>query len=217
MFHSFRGCLRSIFGGGRRPFVKLSRQIRLVVETLEDRVVPANPPIVGFPTAALTPTVYVGDLVAVSTVTLSGKPSGEVTVDYATSDGTAAAGTDYADESGTLIFEPGQRSQPIDIPILGPIGDPNNTFQVTLSNPSGAGLGTSTQTITFTVANPVSLANPGNQANFDGDTLSLATSASDALGNSLTYSDVVNGVDTLPPGLSMDPRTTLTVTQFCCA
>jgi hypothetical protein len=205
-------------GGGRiAPIVNPFKQTRLVVEMLEDRVVPTSPPIggtqtvaspiVGFQTAALTPTVYMGDLVAVSTVALSGTPSGEVTVNYATSDGTAAAGTDYAPESGTLTFEPGQASQTIEIPILGAIGDPNNTFDVTLSNPSGAVLGTpSTQTITFSVANPVSLANPGNQSNYDGDTVSLATTSSDAIGNSLTYSDVVSGVDTLPPGLSIDPN-----------
>ncbi len=144
---------------------------------------------VGFSTSALTPTVYVGNLVAVSTVALSGKPSGEVTVDYATSDGTAAAGTDYGTETGTLTFKPGQTSQTIDIPILGAVGDPNNTFNVTLSNQSGAAIGISTQTISFTVANPVTLANPGSQSNYDGDTVSIATSASDALGNSLTYSD----------------------------
>jgi hypothetical protein len=190
-------------GGGRRPTVNPFKHTRLIVETLEDCVVPAVPAAVGFPTATLRPTVYVGDLVAVSTVALSGTPSGAVTVDYGTSDRTATAGTDYTAESGTLTFEPGQRSRTIDIPILGPIGDPHNTFAVTLSNPSGAVLAISTQTITLTVANPVALTNPGNQSNYDGDPVSLATSASDAL----TYSDVVSGVDTLPPGLSIDPNT----------
>ncbi|MCB0092795.1 MAG: hypothetical protein KDE54_33135, partial [Caldilineaceae bacterium] len=49
-------------------------------------------------------------------VTLSG-PSGQlVSVDYATSDGTAAAGSDYASASGTLLFSPGETSQTFEVP-----------------------------------------------------------------------------------------------------
>jgi hypothetical protein len=43
-----------------------------------------------------------------------------ITVDYATSDGTATAGADYVATSGTLIFLPvaGQHCQTVDVPIL---------------------------------------------------------------------------------------------------
>ena len=44
-----------------------------------------------------------------------------VTVDYATSDGTATAGADYTATSGTLTFEPGRYAeleQTIAVPIM---------------------------------------------------------------------------------------------------
>ena len=76
-------------------------------------------------------------------VTRSGGSSGVASVDYATSDGTAVAGTDYPATSGTLTFADGvSGNQTISIPIT----DDNTAeiaeaFTVTLSNVSGAMLG----------------------------------------------------------------------------
>ena len=66
------------------------------------------------------------------------------TVDYATSDGTATAGLDYETKAGTLSFAAGETGQSITIPILNDgLREANETFRVTLSNPSaGASLGT---------------------------------------------------------------------------
>ena len=47
-----------------------------------------------------------GPLVATFTVTLSSASTDTITVDYATQDGTAKAGTDYTAESGTVTFAP---------------------------------------------------------------------------------------------------------------
>ena len=44
-----------------------------------------------------------------------GEADTEVTVDYATSDGTAKAGVDYQPQAGTLVFAPGQKQQTITI------------------------------------------------------------------------------------------------------
>lgn len=80
-----------------------------------------------------------GSVQAVFTVTLSGEPSGQVTVDFATSDTSALAGADYAAQSGTLTLGPGVLSQTITVPILGDrAGEGNETFFVKLSNPLGA-------------------------------------------------------------------------------
>ncbi|GIR77917.1 MAG: hypothetical protein CM15mP80_05420 [Alphaproteobacteria bacterium] len=74
-----------------------------------------------------------------ATVTLSGQSSSTVTVDYATSDGTASAAADYTNSSGTLTFNPGDTSQTFNIPILADTIDENNeTFSVTLSSPTNA-------------------------------------------------------------------------------
>jgi len=72
------------------------------------------------------------------TVTRGPGQTGDVTVDYATADGTATAGLDYVADSGTLAFADGQTSQTIVITILDDAlieGDEN--FFVNLSNVTG--------------------------------------------------------------------------------
>ena len=83
-------------------------------------------------------------------VTLSRPPSGTVTVDYATSDGTATAGSDYTATSGTLAFAAGETEKTVSVPVLDDAHDEGSeTLTLTLSNPSGAYLadGTATGTI----------------------------------------------------------------------
>jgi len=76
-------------------------------------------------------------------VTRSGGSSGVASVDYATSDGTAVAGTDYPATSGTLTFADGiSGNQTISIPITDDnTAEVAETFTLTLSNVSGATLG----------------------------------------------------------------------------
>ena len=84
------------------------------------------------------------------TVTLDEAASGNVTVDYATSDGSADAGDDYTAKSGTLSFSAGETSKTISVSIEDDIeNESDETFTVTLSNPSGADLGTSSATGTI--------------------------------------------------------------------
>jgi chitinase len=73
------------------------------------------------------------------TVTLSTAAESTVTVNYATADGTAMAGSDYTSASGTLTFDPGQTSKAIVVSVLGDTNvEPDETFTVDLSSPSGA-------------------------------------------------------------------------------
>ena len=76
----------------------------------------------------------------------------QVSVDYATTDGTAAAGTNYVATSGVLNFGPGQFDGQIVVPLLaGTAAQPGGTFTVTLSDPSGASVGpTSAVQVTIT-------------------------------------------------------------------
>ena len=86
-------------------------------------------------------------------VTLGRAPSGTVTVDYATSDGTATAGSDYTAASGTLTFAAGETSKTVSVPVLDDAHDEGSeTLTLTLSNASGAYLedGTATGTINNT-------------------------------------------------------------------
>ena len=78
------------------------------------------------------------------TVSLSESIPIQLTVDYATSDGTggsaASAGSDYTFRSGTLNFPPNTSTRTIDVPIIDDREDEaiEETFTVTLSGPSGA-------------------------------------------------------------------------------
>jgi len=77
---------------------------------------------------------------ATFTVTLSDAPgAGEsVTVDYATADGTATAGTDYTAATGTLTFGEGVTTQTFTVDITDDlVVEDDETFTVTLSNATG--------------------------------------------------------------------------------
>ena len=77
------------------------------------------------------------------TVTLSAPASSAVTVNYATADGTATAGSDYATAGGVLTFAAGTTTQTVIVNITGDATvEPNETFTVLLSAPSGATLAT---------------------------------------------------------------------------
>ena len=85
------------------------------------------------------------------TVALSRAASSSLTVDYATSDGTATAGADYTAASGTLTIPAGSSSAGIDVAV---IDDEHNegseTFSLTLSNASSGALTNATATGTIT-------------------------------------------------------------------
>ena len=73
------------------------------------------------------------------TVTLAPAASGTVTVDYATSDGTATEGSDYTSTSGTLSFAVGETSKTVSVPVLSDSHDDGGeTLTLTLSNATGA-------------------------------------------------------------------------------
>ena len=85
--------------------------------------------------------------VLVFTATLSHASSRTVTVDYATSDGTAVAGSDYTAASGALTFNAGDTSQTVQVTVLTDSEDESQeTLTLTLSNPSQATLDDATGT-----------------------------------------------------------------------
>jgi hypothetical protein len=91
-----------------------------------------------------------GTVNAVFGVTLS-VPSGRtVTVNYATADGTATAGQDYAAASGVVTFAPGVTAQTVAVAVAGDLAaEANETFTLGLSAPVNATLGASTATGTI--------------------------------------------------------------------
>ncbi len=100
--------------------------------------------------------IVVNELAGVVTITVQrfGDTSSALTVDYATSDGTARTGLNYMTDSGTLAFAPLEVAQTITIPILDDHAFSSDlTFRVTLSHPSVGLLGMNPLTITVRVSN----------------------------------------------------------------
>ena len=80
-----------------------------------------------------------GTSLATFVVTLAQPSTSQVTVQYATSNGSASAGSDYVGASGSITFAPGEKSKTITVVVLGDTAtEGNETFTVLLSNPVGA-------------------------------------------------------------------------------
>src|SRR5262245_41160837 len=95
---------------GRR--LRAARRRRLEFDSLEVRLAPAVAISIGDATVTEGNS---GTVNATFTVSLSGSSSKKITVDFATSDGTATAGADYVAKSGTVTFNHGQTSQTVTI------------------------------------------------------------------------------------------------------
>ncbi|MEM9450505.1 MAG: DUF4347 domain-containing protein [Cyanobacteria bacterium P01_E01_bin.6] len=92
-----------------------------------------------------------GDGTVDITVRRFGDSTGEVQVDYATTDGSAQAGTDYTETSGTLILGDGIETSTISIPILeNTLLENSEELTLQLSNPIGIALG-DVDTVTLTI------------------------------------------------------------------
>ena len=87
-------------------------------------------------------------------VTLNRARHAEVTVDYATSDGTAAAGSDYTATSGTLTFVAGEVAKTVSVAVLDDVHDEaSETLTLTLSNPTPNTVRLADSTATGTISN----------------------------------------------------------------
>ena len=109
----------------------------------------------------------------VFTVTLAPAIDEEVTVDYATTNGTASAGTDYSNTSGTLTFLANDTSETISVPVAGDTTfESDETFFVDLSDPSENAGFTDAQgvgTITNDDTDPCDTNSALDQCDPDGD------------------------------------------------
>ncbi|HBL59814.1 MAG TPA: sodium:calcium exchanger, partial [Cyanobacteria bacterium UBA8803] len=113
------------------------------------------------PTSSSLPTLSINDAIVTEgnsgttnmtfTVRLSAASTQTVSVNFATANGTAIAGSDYTSGSGTITFNPGETSKTITVAVRGDLLDEDNeTFMVNLSNAinatiaDGQGIGTIT-------------------------------------------------------------------------
>ena len=88
------------------------------------------------------------------TVRLEPHGLGIVTVDYETRDGSAQAGSDYTETSGTLRFNSLEMERTVTVPIIDDAEeDDGETFTLRLSNPEGAALSSGEREATGTIRN----------------------------------------------------------------
>ena len=125
------------------------------------------------------------------TVTRTNGSAGDVTVDYATSDGSATAGQDYAATSGTLTLLDGETSQSFAVAIIDDADyEGDETFGVTLSNPTGGALIGVPDAATVTIADnesapsgnnpPTAVDDGGSVARGDGNSVRLNLTGNDS-------------------------------------
>ncbi len=115
---------------------------------------------------------------ATVTVTRTGSAAEAVTVNYATSDGTAAQGSDYAPVSGTLAFAPGETTKTFVVPLIDDslYEDFDESVGLALSDPTGGAVLGAQQTATLYIKDndlsPFvrSIANPSVPEGDDGTT-----------------------------------------------
>ena len=129
-------------------------------------------PVIGF--AALASSGAENVTPAQVPLVLSEPPAGSVTVDYAISAGTATDGSDFTSATGTITFTAGQTLASVPVTLLDDsLVEIGETINLTLSNPTGAVLGTSA-THLFTISDDdtplVSIFATDPTANEAGDT-----------------------------------------------
>ncbi|HEY9692384.1 MAG TPA: Calx-beta domain-containing protein [Oculatellaceae cyanobacterium] len=148
------------------------------------------------------------------TVSLSNPSSQIITVNYATANGTAQAGSDYTNTTGTLTFSPGVTSQIINIPILNDaVNETDEVFTLTLTNPTNATLA-STVVVTTTISDTLSASTtttlPENLENLALTGTAAINGTGNAGNNVLTGNNANNtlsgqaGNDTLDGGGGVD-------------
>jgi len=144
-----------------------------------------------------------GTTTATFTVSLSAASGQTVSVNYATADGTATAGSDYVARSGTLTFAPGVTAQGVAITVNGDTAvEPNETFSVGLSGASNASIARATGTGTILNDDAVVTVSPASlPAATAGSAYSQTLSAS---GGTAPYSFAVSA-GTLPVGVQLSP------------
>lgn len=101
---------------------------------------------------------------AVFTLALSQAASGPSTVAFATVNGTAVAGEDYVATAGTVTFARGETTKTVSVPVNGDVRfEPDETFELRLSRPSGIDIarGTGTGTIANDEDAPIVRKKPG--------------------------------------------------------
>jgi hypothetical protein len=163
------------------------------------------------------PSISIADVTAAEgssfefTVTLTNPSPSPVSVSYTTANGTATAGLDYQNRTGTLTFASGELTRTITVSTLQDNGndEPNETFNVELSSPSGATIsrGAAVGTILDEGPPTASVATPASGATYAlNQIVDSSFSCSEGSGGPGIASCVDQGLH--PSGTAIDTSTT---------
>ena len=145
---------------------------------------------------------------ATFTVTLSEAAGQPVTVNYATSGGSAASGSDFTPTSGTLTFPIGTLTQTFAVPVAADtLSEAAESFTVTLSVPVNATIADGTATGTITDDDPLPVLSIGDASGSEGNSgttnLVFTVTLTPASGQSVTVSyQTANGTAAAPADFS---------------
>jgi hypothetical protein len=112
----------------------------------------------------------VGTTNALFAVSLSASSGRRITVRYTTTNGTAAAGSDYQARTGTtLTFDPGVTNQTASVSVFGDsLGENDETFVVTLSNPVNVTIARTNATGTIVNDDPLTARSKSRSESLNG-------------------------------------------------
>jgi len=138
--------VRLCYHPGTTPFQQHSRWLTIPWNGWQEQDLRIASTPVTYSTVAFSAATYsVNENAGTATITviLDAASDDTITVDYATSDGLATAGSDYTATSDTLTFAPDVTSQTFTVPILDDaLEEGSETIVLTLSNPTNAIIGT---------------------------------------------------------------------------
>ncbi|HBK93293.1 MAG TPA: hypothetical protein DDZ68_16655 [Parvularcula sp.] len=141
----------------------------------------------------------------VFTVTRSGTSTGSYSVNYATANGTAAAGSDYTSASGTVTFASGETSKTVSVTTLSDaVSEGNETVLLNLSSATGGATISDNQGVgTITNVSPPPSFSVSDAVGEEGDTMVfIVTRSGDTSGtNNVSYA-TANGTAVSPSDYS---------------
>lgn len=150
-------------------------------------------PVLSFSSAAVSVAENVAGGTITLTVTKTGAATAPSTVAYAINGITATADSDFSGTNGTLTFAANETSKTITIGIVDDlVTESSETFNVVLSSPSGATLGTTTAVVTITDNDSTG---PTPQFSFSPAAVSVAENVA---GGNVSLTVVRSGLTTIP-------------------
>ncbi|MEJ7138764.1 Calx-beta domain-containing protein [Amphibiibacter pelophylacis] len=162
----------------------------------------------GVPTVAISGPAVVNEAAGTITYTvkLSNPASTDVTVKYATADGTAKAGSDFEATSGTVSFKPGETEKTVTVKITNDaVFEGAEDYSVKLSEPVGATITTGSVTTTIRDDGTGDMPNGGTPSD-DRPVIAAINNATAAEGGNIDFTVKLSQTSTTATTVTLTPQ-----------